>query len=99
VSLPLSRELEVATRRFVDQNTERIEEQPTSRAVATVKTVEAGAASDGNALVTVTWRGSDVIANGYASSYTPAVGHRVVCDYIDNQLTIAYRVVGTPTRG
>ena len=43
---------------------------------ATVATVTAGGAADGNALTTVTWRGASVQA-AYLASYTPTVGHRV----------------------
>jgi len=95
---PLSRQLQAAARRFSDGQSERAARTPTGRIVATVADVQPGAASDGNALVMVTWRGGYYTANGYASSYTPAIGHRVVCDYIDNQLIVAYRVVGAPTR-
>lgn len=94
--MTLSRELNQAVRRFADQNTDRLADQPTVRFLTTVTAVTAGGASDGNALVKVTWRGAELTVNGYAASYTPVVGHRVVCDYIDNQPIIAYRVVGQP---
>jgi hypothetical protein len=64
---------------------------------ATVATVTAGAAADGNAAVTVTWRGQSVKA-AYLSSYTPTVGHIVVVLYQPpGGLLILGRVIGTPT--
>lgn len=93
----MNRELATAARRFADANTARIAEVPSERLiVATVTDVAAGAAPDGNALVTVTWRGSPCSVSGYLASYTPAEGHRVVCAYIDNQLIITGRVIGQP---
>ncbi len=63
---------------------------------AVVATVSAGAAADGNALVTVTWRGQSVQA-AYLSSYTPTVGHVVVVIYQPpGGLLILGRVIGTP---
>lgn len=86
-----------AARRLADGTTGRMASLPTSRQVlATIASVTAGGAADGNALVTVLWRGQAVTAAGYAASYTPVVGHRVVCDFVDSQLLIAYRVVGSP---
>jgi hypothetical protein len=69
---------------------------PTQQFWATVQSVTPGAASDGNALVTVSWRGTQLPVNAYAASYTPVVGHRVKCDYIDGQVSIAYRGIGQP---
>lgn len=93
----MNRELAAAARRFADATSARIADAPGARQIiATVSTVTAGAASDGNALVTVSWRGVDITAAGFAASYTPIVGHRVVCDLIDNQLIVAYRIVGQP---
>lgn len=63
---------------------------------AVVATVTAGAAADGNALVTVTWRGTPVQA-AYLASYTPAVAHVVmVLIQPPGGLTILGRVIGTP---
>ena len=96
-SVPVSRPLARAVRQFADSQSERLAAAPDSEAiVADVNTVTAGAASGGTALVTLKWNGGIVTAAGYAASYTPAVGHRVVCDYIDSQLFIAYRVIGQP---
>lgn len=94
---PLSRGLAAAVRTWTDATNKRIASTKGSRQVlATIAAVTAGAASDGNALVLVLWRGSIVQVAGYAASYTPVANHRVVCDLIDNQLMIAYRVIGQP---
>jgi hypothetical protein len=63
---------------------------------ATVATVTAGAAADGNALATVTWRGVAVQA-AYLSPYTPTVGHvvAVLCQ-TGGSLLILGRIIGTP---
>jgi hypothetical protein len=64
---------------------------------AVVATVAAGAAADGNALVTVTWRGQAIQA-AYLSSYTPTVGHNVIVLYQPpGGLLILGRVIGTPS--
>jgi hypothetical protein len=62
---------------------------------ATVLTVTAGAASDGNALVTVSWRGVS-IAVPYVASYTPTVGHVVQLLIQGPQKIIWGRVYGMP---
>jgi hypothetical protein len=61
-----------------------------------VATVTAGAATDGNALVTVTYRGVTVAA-AYPSTYTPVVAHNVnllVCS--TGSVVILGRFIGTP---
>lgn len=64
---------------------------------ATVATVVAGGAADGNALVTVTWRGAAIKA-AYLASYTPTVGHVVLVLYQPpGGLVILGHVIGTPT--
>jgi hypothetical protein len=84
-------------RRLADQQKTQAQAPPADRFVwGTIATVTAGAASDGNALVTVTWRGATVTANGYLSSYTPVAGNRVLCTYIGNQLIVLGRTVGAP---
>ena len=93
----MNREFDAAVRAFADANTAALDDIPATRQiVATIATVTAGGAKDGNALVTVTWRGRTFPVNGYNRTYTPVVGHRVVCDYIDSQLWIAYSPVGAP---
>lgn len=84
-------------RRLADQISRQVAAPPQDRFFhATVATVTAGAASDGNARVTVTWRGAALTASGYAASYTPVVGHRVLCVLADGQLSILHRSVGYP---
>lgn len=60
-----------------------------------IATVTAGAAADGNALVTVTWRGTTV-ACPYPSTYVPVVGHVVLLLIVPPQLVIVARLIGTP---
>lgn len=63
---------------------------------ATVATVTAGAAADGNALATVTWRGASV-QTAYLASYTPTVGHTVAVLYQPpGAPLILGRIIGTP---
>lgn len=63
---------------------------------ASVTTVTAGAAADGNALATVTWRGQAVQA-AYLASYAPTVGHTVAVLYQPpGGLLILGRIIGTP---
>jgi hypothetical protein len=91
------RRLQRAALRLADHTSERIRAATGGDAfLATIGTVTAGAAADGNALVTVDWRAGTVEAAGYLSSYTPVVGHRVLCELVDNQLIITGRVVGYP---
>jgi hypothetical protein len=89
-----SRPVARAARRLADQTSARLADTPTARLiVATVVTVTAGASPEGNALVQVSWRGETYTAAGYAAGYTPAPGHRVRCELVDNQLLIAYRIL------
>jgi hypothetical protein len=63
---------------------------------ATVASVAAGAAADGNALATLTWRGQSVQAP-YLASYTPTAGHTVAVLYLQpGGLLIMGRIIGTP---
>ncbi len=63
---------------------------------AVVASVSAGAAADGNALVTLTWRGQSVKA-AFLSSYTPTAGHTVAVVYQPpGGLLILGRIIGTP---
>lgn len=92
------RSLARAARRLADQQTSRLAEVGTARIFkATVTTVRAGGASDGLALVKVTYRGSEVLVNDYPDSYTPALGHRVRCVLdADSELSILHHCVGAP---
>lgn len=58
-------------------------------------TVAAGAAADGNALVTVRWRGTDIRC-AYPSTYTPVVAHVVLLLINPPMIVIACRLIGTP---
>ncbi len=64
-------------------------------APAQVTAVATGAAADGNALVSVDWRGT-VIEVAYLSSYSPAVGHTVLLLVQGSQVVIVGRLIGTP---
>lgn len=79
--------LDAAVRRFADANSERLADAAKGPVVwATVVSLNP---------LTVTWRGGDVAAAGYGSTYTPAVGHRVVCLYDDNnQLVVIDHIIG-----
>ena len=92
------RRFERAQRRSADRQGDRIRDAiPDGTVLATVAAVQAGAATDGNALVTLTIRGNPVIAEGYMASYTPVVGHRVKCTWTtDSQLLIDGRIIGQP---
>lgn len=86
-----------AARRAADHQKAQARELPPHRPVlATVATVTAGAAGDGNALVTVTWMGATVTCSGYVNTYTPQPTDRVVCLYIGNQLIVVGKVIGHP---
>lgn len=62
----------------------------------TVTAVTPGAASDGNALVLITYRGVSVNA-AFLASYTPTVGHVVTLLVSSSgQILILGRVIGTP---
>lgn len=91
-----SRQLAAAVRRHSDAAKRVVKVLPTPLEMATVTLVQPGAASDGNALVTVTAHGSSTIVEGYAPSYTPAVSDRVVIAVIDAQWIILSAIVGQP---
>lgn len=93
----MTRALHQAARRFADGQSDRLAAVPTARLIlATVANVIPGNSEDGNATVTVTWRGEDIDVSSYGSTYTPAVGHRVLCAYVDSQLIVIDRQIGFP---
>ena len=94
----ISRELQRQVTRGTDQTSDRIRRAQTPPSFfATVASVTAGAARDGNALVAITYRGEQITVAGYAGSYSsPAQGHRVLCHTVDHQVVIVCRVVGYP---
>jgi hypothetical protein len=67
---------------------------PSQFAVGVVSDIYAGGAADGNTLVTVNWRGTDVHAS-YGAHYTPVIGH-VVLMARTQPLAIICRLIGTP---
>ena len=92
MTLPLA----VVARRFADQTSDRINGVPAdSLWVLSVTAVEVGASAGGNAVVTLSWRGSSITANDYCASYTPTVGDRVLCALLsDHQLVVIDRLAG-----
>jgi len=62
---------------------------------AEVTTVTAGGAADGNALVTVLWRGVEEPV-AYASSYLPRAGDTVLLNVQPPSVVILCRAIGTP---
>jgi hypothetical protein len=90
----VSRQLEQAARAFADSNKARITAIPTDRDFfADVQTVTAGAGPGGNALVTVSYRGTTLTAASYNAAYTPVVGDRVLCGLIADQLIVKGRYI------
>lgn len=90
--------LQRAAFQFADRTSARLAELDSGATFhATVTTVAAGAARDGNALVQVKYRGRAVTCAGYPAAYSPAVGDRVLCLITrDHQLAILHRSVGAP---
>lgn len=84
-------------RLLADQQVEKLQAAPGSKHFrATVTTVTAGAASDGNALVKVTYRGTEMPVADYPDSYSPVVNDRVLCVSVDGQPSILHRGIGFP---
>lgn len=94
--MTISRRLQQQAIRNADRRLDQRKEETPAQFYATVSSVSAGGSRDGNALVAVRWRGAEVTVAGYAASYTPVVGHRVVCMTIDNQIEISHRSIGHP---
>lgn len=88
--------MDTAARRFADSLSAKQSDRPTGAFYSTVLAVTPGGASDGNALITVDWRGGSYLAAGYDAAYTPAVGHRIKCVVIADQIHIDGRVIGQP---
>lgn len=83
----MNRELAAAARRFADANSARLAAASSGPVVwATVVSLDP---------LKVSWRGGTVATAGYGSTYTPGVGHRVVCLYDDNnQLVVIDHIIG-----
>lgn len=95
--MTISRRLQRQVLRTTDQSSDRIRAAETPPMFfATVTSISAGAAADGNALVAISYRGSETTVAGYAASYTPGVGHRVKCSTVDHQVVIDERIIGYP---
>lgn len=92
----ISRRLQREVARGTDRQSDRIRAALPPLFNATVSAVSPGEAADGNALVSITYRGAEITVAGYAASYTPAVGHRVSCRTVDHQVQIDYRIIGHP---
>lgn len=83
-------------RRFVLQQLDQAAAaHPLDNPQAVVTTVTAGGATDGNALVTVTYLGAS-IQLPYYSHYTPVVGHKVGLVKHNGVWTILGRPIGFP---
>lgn len=83
-------------RRFVlQQLDQQSAANPSELPLAVVKSVVAGGAADSNALVTVTYMGTD-LALPYFSHYTPVVGHKVGLVKYGGVWTIIGRPIGFP---
>jgi hypothetical protein len=87
-----------AVRRLADQQSAKVAAVPAARLFrAEVTTVTAKGARDGvAAAVKVTWRGQELQVTDYPDSYTPSVGHWVLCAAVDGSLSILHRGVGHP---
>lgn len=62
---------------------------------ATVDSVTAGAAADGNAQLVISIDG-DLVASPYLESYTPVVGHLVRVELTDGSPLVTGRIIGLP---
>lgn len=94
----VSRTLQRALERHADHLSERIDAArlSTGRVIGDVASVSSGAAQDGLAVVSVTVGTSETTAAGYATSYTPRVGDRVMCTLFGAQLFVDYAIGGAP---
>lgn len=82
------RELSRAVRGLADDDSARLASVPVSPTFfATVSSTSP---------LTVTWRGADVLAAGKGMGYTPAVGQRVECVLVRNQLIVRNAIDGQP---
>jgi|SRR3954462_4086396 hypothetical protein len=83
--------------RLADRQTARYAEVPGGRdMIATVTTVTPGAATDGGAVVTVTYRGDELPVAAYLTAQVPVVDQRALLRLVDNQLILIGRLGGFP---
>lgn len=81
-----SREMERAARRLADQQLDRAAEMPDGRDLIVTVTVASP--------LTVSWDGEDKVAFRRCASYaSPAVGDRVWCRLIHNQLIAVDKLI------
>lgn len=92
----MTRPLAAAARRLADQTSDRLDGLPADKIrILTVSAVTPGGSPGGNAVITLSWRGTDIAAKDYGAAYTPAVGDRVLCVLTsDNQLVVIDRLAG-----
>jgi hypothetical protein len=91
-----SRRLARVARQLADQQEAKRNEFPRFGIFfATATTVTPGGASDGNALLKVTYRDQEFPV-AYFDVYTPSVGDRVLCVSVSHQPIAIGRVIGHP---
>lgn len=91
-----SREVDRVMRQFADQQTRKFQAIPDDGYFqAKVTTITAGAATDGNALVKVTYRGTEFPVI-YPDTYTPVANDRVLCLSVNRVPRIVQREIGHP---
>jgi molecular chaperone DnaK (HSP70) len=92
------RQMRAAAHALADQNSARVGEVRSAQIVySDVTAVNAGAATDGNATINVTYRNGTTLAAGWNAAQTFVVGQRVLCLLDDQgQLTVICPLVGQP---
>jgi hypothetical protein len=83
------------TRRFALQMLDRAAGDQPEWPMGTITAIAPSAASDGNTLVSVNYRGVSIQVP-YLAHYTPVVGHAVVLARVGGHWTIVGRPVGHP---
>jgi hypothetical protein len=81
--------------RLADQITAMTKNPGVHMEAGTIVTVGIHTAADGNNLVTVNWRGTNIQA-AYLSSYNPIVGNTVLLLIAPPQVVILAQLIGTP---
>lgn len=84
-----------AIRRAADQQSDKHAAADEGRTLLLdVTAVAVGASPKGNAVITLSWRGKDVVAKDYDISYTPTVGDRARCEVVQGQLIVRGAMAG-----
>lgn len=92
-----SHEVARAARQLADRQAERLRRATLpERFIATVASVAAGEAQDGNATVSVTYRSTTILAAGWNLAQTFAAGQRVMCSRLADQVFVEFRIGGQP---